>query len=130
MSVKTVSCNNIIEAEAFRAALQEAGIKSLTYDETNSKVARGILDQAMEVLVNEEDYDQAMKVYQYFKEKQDHILPWCPKCGSEDVCLAAKKHPTARNLPRILATILMFIPFGVTKTRKFVCNKCGYKWER
>jgi len=130
MDVKGISCNNAIEAEAFRTALLEAGIESVTYDETNSKVARGVLDKAVDVLVKNEDYDQAMKVYQSFKENQNALLPWCPKCGSENVSMEKKKNPTVCNLPRILATILTFIPFGNCKTQNFVCNDCGYKWER
>ena len=41
--MKGITCNNAIEAEGFRSALMEAGIESSIYDETNSKVARGVL---------------------------------------------------------------------------------------
>ena len=130
MKVKSISCNNAIEAEGFRTALQEAGIESLTYDETNSKVARGILDKAMDVLVKEEDYEQAQTIYLRFKSTQETILPWCPKCGSENVSVVNKKNPTTRQLPRILATLLTLIPFGTATTPKFTCNDCGHTWER
>ena len=128
--MKSITCNNAIEAEGFRSALTEAGIESSVYDETNSKVARGILDGTIDVLVKEEDYEQAQKLYQTFLAEQQNFKPWCPKCGSENVTIQQKKHATARQLPRILAALLFFIPFGVSNTTKCVCNDCGYKWDR
>lgn len=130
MEIKDITCNSPIEAEGLRSALREAGIESDIFDETNSKVARGILDQSTEVLVKEEDYEQAMKVYQSFLANQPTVMPWCPKCGSEDVTVQKKKNATTRQLPRILATLLMLIPIGVCTTEKFVCNSCGHKWSR
>lgn len=128
--MKGITCNNAIEAEGFRSALTEAGIESSVYDETNSKVARGILDQTIDVLVKEEDYEQAQKLYQTFLTEQQDFRPWCPKCGGENVTIQDKKCATARQLPRILAALLMFLPLGGCTTKKCVCNDCGYKWER
>ena len=78
--MKGITCNNAIEAEGFRSALLEAGIESSLYDETNSKVARGVLDQTVDVLVNEKDYEQALKLYQTLQAEQQNFKPWCPKC--------------------------------------------------
>ena len=124
--IKGISCNNPIEAEGFRSFLQEAGIESSVYDETNSKVARAILDQAVDVLVKEEDYEQAQKLYQSFLDEQQSFKPWCPKCDSENVTVQ-KKVPANRKLPRLLAALLML---GSCSTEQFVCNDCGHKWER
>ena len=128
--MKGITCNNAIEAEGFHSALLEAGIESTIYDETNSKVARGILDKTIDVLVKEEDYEQAKKLYQTFLTEQQIFKPWCPKCGSENVTMQEKKHATARQLPRILAALLMFTPFGSGTTEKCICNDCGHKWKR
>lgn len=128
--IKGITCNNPIEAEGFRSALQEAGIESNIFDETNSKVARGILDNTIEVLVKAEDYEQAIKVYRSFITAQQSLTPWCPKCGSENVTIQKKKSATVRQLPRILATLLTFIPIGVCTTDKYICKDCGHKWER
>ena len=130
MKVKDITCGSPIEAEGFRSALREAGIESDIFDETNSKVARGILDQRTEVLVKEEDYEQAMKVYQSYLAEQPAVKPWCPECGSEDVTVQTKKNGTTRLLPRILATLRMLFSTRGWTTEEFVCNKCGHKWER
>ena len=128
--MKGITCNNAIEAEGFRFALMEAGIESSIYDETNSKVARGVLDQAVDVLVNEKDYDRALKLYQTLQAEQQNFKPWCPKCGSENVTVQEKKGASPRQLPRILAALLIFIPFGSGTTERCICNDCGHKWER
>ena len=129
--MKGITCNNAIEAEGFRAVLQEAGIESTIYDETNSKVARGILDKTVDVLVKEEDMEQAKQLYQTFlAEQQKDFKPWCPKCGSENLTIEKLNNSTTRHLPRILATALMSIHFGTCKTEKYVCNDCGHKWKR
>lgn len=132
MSVKAITCNSPIEAEGFRSVLRESGIESETFDETNSKVARGILDKRIDVIVKEEDYEKAMKVYQSFLANQQTVMPWCPECGSEDVTLLKKENAPIRKLPRILANLLMFIPIPISGCtyQKYVCNSCGYKWER
>ncbi|MBR0201657.1 MAG: DUF2007 domain-containing protein [Bacteroidaceae bacterium] len=64
MEVKRITCRTAIEAGALQAWLEDAGIKSLIYDETNSKVARGILDQTVDVMVNEEDFERATAIYE------------------------------------------------------------------
>ena len=90
MTIKRITCNSSIEAEGFRSALHEAGIESVAYDETNSKVARGILDKTTEIFVKEEDYDRASKMYQAYQSEHDNVIPWCPKCGSENLDYASR----------------------------------------
>lgn len=129
--MKGITCNSAIEAEGFRSVLQETGIESTIYDETNSKVARGILDKTVDVLVEEKNMERAKQLYQTFlAEQQKDFKPWCPKCGSENLTLEKQNSSTTRQLPRILATALMSIPFGTCKTEKYVCNDCGHKWKR
>lgn len=109
MKIKDITCNSPIEAEGFRSALWEAGIESDIFDEENSKVARGILDKSTDVLVKEEDYEQAMQIYQSYMAEQKDVMPWCPKCGSENVALAS---------------------VDCCITKNYVCNDCGHKWKR
>ena len=109
MKIKGITCSTPIEAEGFRSVLLEMGIESNIYDEENSKVARGILDKRTDVLVKEEDYEQAMQIYQSYMAEQKDVMPWCPKCGSENVTLASA---------------------GCCFTKNYVCNDCGHKWKR
>ena len=75
MKIKDITCNSPIEAEGFRSALLEAGIQSNIFDETNSKVARGIHDKKTDVFVREEDYEQAMKVYESYMASLLMFIP-------------------------------------------------------
>jgi len=64
MDIKRITCRSAIEAAALQAWLEEANIKCIIYDETNSKVARGILDQTTDVMVNAEDWERANAIYE------------------------------------------------------------------
>lgn len=64
MQIKRITCRSSIEAAALKAWLEEANINCVIYDETNSKVARGILDQTMDVMVREEDWERANAIYE------------------------------------------------------------------
>ena len=130
MKIKGITCNSPIEAEGLRSALRDAGIESDIFDEENSKVARGILDKRTDVLVKAEDYEQAMKVYQSYLDEQKSVMPWCPKCGSENVTVQKKKDTTSGQKSPILSTLRMLLPIGCCTTEKCVCNDCGHEWER
>ena len=64
MDIKRITCRSSIEAAALKAWLEEANINCVIYDETNSKVARGILDQTMDVMVRDEDWERANAIYE------------------------------------------------------------------
>ena len=64
MQIKRITCRSSIEAAALKSWLEEANINCVIYDETNSKVARGILDQTMDVMVREEDLERANDIYE------------------------------------------------------------------
>ncbi|MBR4644090.1 MAG: DUF2007 domain-containing protein [Bacteroidaceae bacterium] len=63
MEIKRITCRSAIEAAALKAWLEEANINCIIFDETNSKVARGLLDQTMDVMVKEEDLERANAIY-------------------------------------------------------------------
>lgn len=131
MDVKRITCNTAIEAEGLRAKLAEAGIKSVTYDETNSKVARWVLNSTVDVMVNDCDYDRAVELYQQMATEKQAFIPWCPECGGENVeCLTKPKAKKGR-WAMYLAAILAFIPFSnLANVRKYRCRDCGKEFER
>lgn len=142
MTQKSIICNSYIEAESLRALLMEKGITCVSYDETNSKVARGILDTTVQVMVREEDYDEAMEAYNEMVRGQEGQMPWCPRCGSDNVepegggagetqgtaSPTGAASGTARKLKRTLLSILRPILLGYS--RKYVCRDCGHRFRR
>lgn len=134
MTQKTITCNTTVEAEGLRARLMEEGIQSVRYDETNSKVARGIMDATMDIMVREEDYDRAKAIYDQMLKEQEAILPWCPKCGSENTEKLTEKEMKKGRLAAFLASCAanMFLGFlfkNQMSTEKYRCKDCGKVFE-
>lgn len=84
---KKINCNTAIEATTLKEALEEQGIECQIWDETNSKVARGLFtDRSVDVMVREEDYEKAFHIYDKLrKEQAQRSAKWCPRCGSENI---------------------------------------------
>lgn len=131
MVTKNIVCKSAVEAEGLKALLREEGIICESFDETNSKVARGVLDNSIEVMVKEEDYDRAMEIYQGQLEEQNMFRPWCPQCGSEDVVLLSDAKVNKKRLPMFLAAAMTFLPLGGgLNEEEYRCNACGKKFSR
>lgn len=82
-----INCNTAIEAAMLKDLLEEQGIECQIWDETNSKVARGLLvDRSVDVMVREEDYEKAFLIYDKLRHEQAQgRVKWCPRCGSENI---------------------------------------------
>lgn len=82
-----INCNTAIEAATLKELLEEQGIECQIWDETNSKVARGLFtDRSVDVMVREEDYEKALLLYERIrKEQAQRTTKWCPRCGSENI---------------------------------------------
>ena len=123
MEVKRITCRSAIEAAALCSKLEEESIKSTIFDETNSKVARGNLDQTVDVMVGENDFDQANAIYEAMMKAEEAFKPWCPACGSENVSKQNKPAPTGKGC---LASFVSFLDFLFKPSPKqYVCNDCG-----
>ena len=127
MDIKRITCRTAIEAAALCAKLEEAGIKGVIYDETNSKVARGILDPTIDVMVNEENLERANVIYDEMLKAGEEVLPWCPSCGSENVVKLDKPTQTSKGLLGFISAVLCFVPFRLS-TNNYMCKDCGKKF--
>lgn len=127
MDIKRITCRTAIEAAALCAKLEEAGIKGVIYDETNSKVARGILDPTIDVMVNEENLERANAIYDEMLKAGEEVLPWCPSCGSENVVKLDKPTQTSKGLLGFISAVLCFVPFR-SSTNNYMCKDCGKKF--
>lgn len=127
MDIKRITCRTAIEAAALCAKLEEAGIKGVIYDGTNSKVARGILDPTIDVMVNEENLERANAIYDEMLKAGEEVLPWCPSCGSENVVKLDKPTQTSKGLLGFISAVLCFVPFRLS-TNNYMCKDCGKKF--
>ncbi len=64
MGTKIISCGSIIEAQALNNRLAEAGIVSVINDGPGDWVIHRVPNMIVNVMVQEEDYDQAKAIYE------------------------------------------------------------------
>lgn len=126
MTYKTITCSNAIETEALKALLADNGIACVSYDETNSKVARGILDATVQVIIREEDYATAIAAYNDMLQNRPHPLPWCPKCGSDNV---ERTGDTTTPEPKCKLTSFLGRLLSAAKD-EYLCRDCGHRFRR
>jgi len=124
MDVKRITCRSAIEAAALCAKLEEQDIKSTIFDETNSKVARGNLDQTVDVMVGENDFERAGAVYEEMLKAAEAFKPWCPSCGSENVSKLDRPVHTAKGCLAFFVSVFAFLPCK-SSPKQYVCNDCG-----
>ena len=82
--------------------------------------------------VDDKDFTRAKEILDQFNKKRDEELPWCPKCGSEDITRIIVHHEHGPKelwflLPSPLAAPLFFDEYDV---KEFHCNSCGHDWKR
>ena len=127
MDIKRITCRTAIEAAALRAKLEETDIKSIIYDETNSKVARGILDPTNDVMVDEENLERANAIYDEMLKAGEEVLPWYPSCGSENVVKLDNPKHTSKGLLGFIGAVLCFVPFW-SFNNNYMCKDCEKKF--
>ena len=84
------------------------------------------------VYVDAKDYTQAKDILDQFNKTRDEELPWCPKCGSEEVTRTIVHHEHGPKwlwflFPSALAAPLFFDEYDV---EEFHCNSCGHDFKR
>ena len=84
------------------------------------------------VYVDDKDYTQAKDILNQFNKTRDEELPWCPKCGSEEVTRTNIHHERGPKwlwflLPSALAAPLFFEEYDV---EEFHCKNCGHDFKR
>ncbi|MBO7067315.1 MAG: DUF2007 domain-containing protein [Bacteroidaceae bacterium] len=68
MGTKIISCGSIIEAQALNNRLAEAGIVSIINDGPGDWVIHRVPNMIVNVMVREEDFDQARAIYEKLSE--------------------------------------------------------------
>ena len=123
MKTKSITCSSIVEAQALNNMLAEANIKNSINDGAGDWIVQRVPNQAVEVIVSEEDYERALTIYESLPKEENDSLPWCPKCGSEEV----EKLPVDNSRKGFLGSVKRFISKGFN-SKNYVCKKCGYSF--
>ena len=125
MKTKSITCSSIVDAQALNNKLAEANIESQINDGAGDWVVQRVPNQAVEVVVREEDYERAIAIYNSLPAI-NKSLPWCPKCGSEEVAISdrnVEKGMNENSLKSFISKLFGFHP------KKYVCKACGHTFH-
>lgn len=153
-----VHLNNEAAASACRERLAEAGIESWIKRENIALDVAGDIGQSrVTIFVDDKDYDRAMEICRRMEKEREEAMPWCEKCGSEDV----ECEMTTRRRGKwwwgvigvavigavvVVSSVTASVPFfvgGMTlglslivatflpySTRRYRCRSCGHEFRR
>ena len=150
-TIRLTICDTSVYADELRALLQANGIESFIYDETKTEVIGPVAGRAgFEVFVNKNDYEAALRVWESVKKKRDEQMPWCPKCGNEELNKTVMLHkhgpiwmlaiiiavfilcvvmsfinPEHIYIPGIIWIFAMIIWLKSYNVEIYLCDKCG-----
>ena len=128
MKTKTITCSSIVQAQAFNNLLAEAKIKSTINDGAGDWVVQRVPNQAVEVVVNEEDYERALTLYSTLPKVVEESIIWCPKCGSEEISKLSNSEETQSGIFTFLKKFLSEL--CVLQSNNYVCKKCGHAFYK
>ena len=147
-----VSTPNIVEAEQIIALLDENGIDAQMLEDNGPYISASGDINNYRIIVNDDDAPSAEKIVADYRRRNNAnaSLPWCPKCGCEDVSETIIRHRFGSIWLLLLAPVLaaawlflplptifgwiclvfsvafvvqFFIPYKVHRLR---CNKCNH----
>lgn len=157
MEKKIFTCSNSIEADNIVERLAEQNIVCRVHDETINKAVVSGAPPGIAIFVNEADYPQALPIIEAIKQERDNFMPWCPKCGGEEVTAEIIETPHGPKweiyfvVVSLLASVGIYVVTGgllvgiiggfltvalgldyfrPRRNRQFTCKKCGHKFER
>ncbi|HKJ82161.1 MAG TPA: DUF2007 domain-containing protein [Ignavibacteriaceae bacterium] len=125
---RLVTCENSIEAGFIINKLEQDGIECFLTNENFTSLFpnfTGILGAGVQVMVEEENYDIALKL---IKENARKDVIRCPNCNSDQVIYSFGNKATGKIIAIILSLIL-WIPFGNIKRTCF-CKECRTEFKR
>ncbi|WP_195630004.1 putative signal transducing protein [Bacteroides finegoldii] len=112
-----VHCENSILADEYKANLEAKGILCyIQKEEVGIGAYTGGGQPQVAIFVEDERYQEAIELINGLKFERDSNLPWCPKCGSENVTYKVIKHKSGFMWWTLLFLIPMVIGFCISLT--------------
>lgn len=153
---KLITSPEIVLIEEIKNRLKSEGIHSEMIEDNNTFISASGEITKYSLLVRKEDLPMALKIKNEIENerKSEEMMPWCVKCGDEDVSKEVIVHRHSSIIYLVLAPILLVLgligKFGVLfnwcfivggilffiqyfrghEEEVFTCNKCGHKFRR
>jgi len=121
------TCNNTLEANMIKHLLENEGIECFLTNETTSSLTYGFLGglaSGIQVMIDEKDGDEAIRVINQFRLQNKTR---CPNCKSNNVVSKLGDKKFGKIILLILVLITM-IPFVSTKA-VYLCKDCGNEFK-
>lgn len=105
-----LKCENTIFADEIESLLNASGIVSRRHDERNDPYpgAYGAV-LGIAVYVYADDYERACRIIEPVVSERRKFMPFCPKCGSEDVAPIVRRRDYGTTIS-VLSTFLILVP--------------------
>lgn len=118
-----IKCDTSVYADEIVAALEANHIASMQHDENQDYVVGAYgAKTGISIFVYEKDWERAKQVIAPIGEARKASVPWCPKCGSEDVEQSAvrRSHATLALTVNVFLFLLPFFYFYYAGQAKLV----------
>ena len=130
-----ISYDDEVTATLLKQDLSASGIDCDIQKETKTSPYDAMIDHGSfcyAVYVDAKDYTQAKDILDQFNKTRDEELPWCPKCGSEDITRKTVHHEHGTKwlwflFPTLIASRLFYEGYDV---EEFHCKRCGHDFKR
>jgi len=121
------TCNNSIEANLIKGMLENNGIHCFLINENFSNLMpnyNGIMGSGVQIVINEFDMDEAIKLISYH-EMTDKII--CPNCQSLNTSLGLGTNKI-KKVFMVILSLFFGIPFGNLKST-YYCPDCKAEFK-
>jgi hypothetical protein len=127
-TVRLTTCENSFEASLIKNKLEQEGIECFLTNENFTSLFpnySGILGTGVHIMIEDKDYDRAIKL---IDESVSEQKIKCPNCNSDQVIYSFGKNATNKILLVILS-LIFWIPFGNIK-RTYYCKSCSTEFKK
>jgi DNA-directed RNA polymerase subunit RPC12/RpoP len=127
-TIRLTTCEDSFEANLLKNKLEQEGIVCFLTNENFTNLLPnfvGLLGTGVHVMVEERDYERAVKLIENDMSKEGIK---CPYCNSTEVVYSFGRNVTNKIIIVILS-LLILIPFGNIK-RSYFCKECGTEFKK
>ena len=122
--IRLTTVANSIDATLLQHQLEMGGIDSFLANENVSTMSphlNAILGHGVQIMVREEDYQEAKEILVTYQDQSKIIK--CPHCGSENIGFGMRGKNRIGDKLLILFTLIVPMPIGNVKN-KYYCKDC------
>lgn len=126
--IRLITCNDHLEAHRIADVLESAEIQCFITNENISTlmpIYNGMLGSGIQVMIHEEDLEQAQLLLEEIQPKQ---IVNCPYCESQNIGFGLGVRPF-KKIMQIVVSVVTLVPMG-RSSYTYYCKDCKQDFER